>query len=124
SSIEGVELTRDVAEHALNGIAQPEHERSEYTVAQIRRAVAQEMQIPEMECKANNRSRKAAFAQHLTMYLLRELRNDSLASIGKACGGRHHSTVLYAINRIAQARRADAQCDALIRRIVDQLEAL
>jgi len=74
-----------------------------------------------MEFKAKGRSRKVLFAQHLTMYLLRELRNDSLAAIGKACGGRHHTTVLYAIDKIARARRSDAECDALIRRIVDRL---
>jgi chromosomal replication initiator protein len=41
------------------------------------------------------------------MYLARELTEHSLPEIGRGIGGRNHSTVLHAVNRIGAAMRTD-----------------
>jgi chromosomal replication initiator protein len=121
STTQGVEVTLDIAKHALSGIVRATPQPADYTVDQIRRAVAREFQLSAAEASGKRRSRRGLLAQHVTMYLIRELRNDSLGVIGKAFGGRHHTTVLYAIDKIASARRTDPECDALVQRILDQL---
>jgi chromosomal replication initiation ATPase DnaA len=65
----------------------PVEEHPDYTVVEIRGAIAQQKQISDVELEENGRGKKVAFAQHLTMYLLQELRDDSVVVIGKACGG-------------------------------------
>ena len=47
-----------------------------------------------------NRTKKVAFARQIAMFLGREYTNLSLAQIGQELGGRDHSTVIYACEKI------------------------
>ena len=44
------------------------------------------------------------------MYLARELTEHSLPEIGRGIGGRNHTTVLHAVNRVSAAMRTDDSC--------------
>lgn len=46
------------------------------------------------------------------MYLARHVGNWSLVQIGRFYNGRHHTTVLHAINRIEKTRQCDESVDA------------
>jgi chromosomal replication initiator protein len=51
------------------------------------------------------------------MFLARELTDHSLPEIGRGIGGRNHTTVLHAVNRVGAAVRTDAA----VRDAVDNL---
>lgn len=61
------------------------------------RKVERETGITVNEIKGKRRTRGIAFARHEAMYLLRANTSMSLPQIGKALGGRHHTTVLHGI---------------------------
>ena len=68
-----------------------------------------------------SRRRQVAQARGMAMYLARTLTAQSLQAIGRACGGRDHTTVLHGI-RVTEGRRArDPGVAAEIERIVEQL---
>lgn len=58
----------------------------------------------------NSASREAAIvrARQIAMYLIRQLTHSSLPTIGRTFGGKDHSTVLYAVNKISKLVMQDA----------------
>ena len=59
------------------------------------------------DLSSRRRDVRTTLARHVAMYLLREDAGKGLAEIGRALGGRDHSTVLHARNRVADLLRAD-----------------
>jgi chromosomal replication initiator protein len=51
------------------------------------------------------------------MFLARELTDHSLPEIGRGIGGRNHTTVLHAVNRVSATMSADES----VRKSVDNL---
>ena len=75
------------------------------TIQAIRHEVCQhfylrEMGDPELVVRTNRRA--YALPRQLAMYVARQLTGATLEEIGREFGGRHHSTVLHAINKIAE----------------------
>jgi chromosomal replication initiator protein len=61
---------------------------------------------------------RIAFARQVCMYLARKRTGMSLAEIGEALGGRHHTTVIWAARVVA----ARVEFDDLVRRQVGEIE--
>ncbi|HOD04710.1 MAG TPA: chromosomal replication initiator protein DnaA [Anaerolineaceae bacterium] len=68
-----------------------------------------------------DRSRDVALPRQVAMYLLREAINVSLPQIGEALGGRDHTTVMYACEKVADLIESD---DRLRRQVVQIREQL
>jgi chromosomal replication initiator protein len=58
---------------------------------------------------SQRRTKNLAFPRHVAMYLTKELTQLTLTEIGSFFGGRDHSTVLHAINKIKGLRLKDAE---------------
>jgi chromosomal replication initiator protein len=56
------------------------------------------------------------------MYLVKELTDASLPEIGRAFGGKHHTTVIHSINKIEQARHIDPELNRLLHSLMDSLQ--
>lgn len=52
------------------------------------------------DLKAKTRTRAIAFPRQVAMYLARQLTTASLLEIGRAFGGKDHTTVLHAVEKI------------------------
>jgi chromosomal replication initiator protein len=70
---------------------------------------------------SRDRSRQVALPRQIAMYLLREESNISLPQIGESLGGRDHTTVMYACEKIADLMERD---DRLRRQVVEIRENL
>ncbi|HOW91323.1 MAG TPA: helix-turn-helix domain-containing protein, partial [Anaerolineaceae bacterium] len=68
-----------------------------------------------------DRSREAALPRQVVMYLLRQEANVSLPQIGEAMGGRDHTTVMYACEKVADMLERD---DRLRRQVLQIRERL
>jgi len=68
-----------------------------------------------------DRSREVALPRQVAMYLLREAVNVSLPQIGEALGGRDHTTVMYACEKVADLIESD---DRLRRQVIQIREQL
>jgi chromosomal replication initiator protein len=56
------------------------------------------------------------------MYLVKELTEASLPEIGRAFGGKHHTTVIHSVNKIEQARTHDGELNRLLHSLMDSLQ--
>jgi len=89
--------------------------------SRVQREVANHFNIDVADLKGSCRSKDIVGPRHLAMYLSRELTDASLPAIGRAFGGRDHSTVIHACKiiaaKIAQDRAFAALVEELARRI-------
>ncbi len=88
-------------------------------LTEILDAAAQEFGVERDALMARDRRPAVAAARQVAMYLARELTEHSLPEIGRGIGGRNHTTVLHAVNRVSAAMRTDDS----VRTAVDNLRA-
>ena len=88
---------------------------------QVLYAVANAFGISPEKILGRDRSRDIALPRQVAMYLLREDANISLPQIGEAIGGRDHTTVMYACDKVADLIERD---DRLRRQLIQIREQL
>jgi chromosomal replication initiator protein len=116
ASLKGEEPTPGLVRHVLRRLGH-DHSRDACGLSEIVDAAAQEFGVARESLLARDRRPPVAEARQVAMYLARELTEHSLPEIGRGIGGRNHTTVLHAVNRIAAAVRADVE----LRQTVDNL---
>jgi len=75
------------------------------SVPQIQDAVARHFGLKTQELLSKKRSRSVALPRQLGMYLARQLTNLSFEEIGALFGGRDHTTILYAYDKVEKQVR-------------------
>jgi chromosomal replication initiator protein len=114
-----VEITRQQLKDVF---ASPK--QSNVTVDLIQRTVADYFNLSTQELKSKKRTRVVAFPRQLAMYITREVTEYSTTEIGLEFGGRDHTTVMHACQRIDARMRTDPTLEPtvqyLIRSIKDQ----
>jgi chromosomal replication initiator protein len=76
-------------------------------IGEIVDAAAQEFGVEREALLARDRRPAVATARQVAMFLARELTEHSLPEIGRGVGGRNHTTVLHAVNRVSAAMHSD-----------------
>jgi chromosomal replication initiator protein len=87
----------------------------------IQQVVADYYHIDVAEMKSKTRVRMVSLPRQIAMYLCRELTDMSLPKIGEEFGGRDHTTVIHACEKIQQDLRNDAALEADIKDIIARL---
>ena len=113
ASLNGVELTRAVAAKALSDIFAPRE--LEADPLEIIRKVADHFGLKPEELTGSGRKKEVVLPRQLAMYLVRELTRASLPEIGQLFGGRDHTTVLYAIQKVQELAESDREVQGLLR---------
>jgi chromosomal replication initiator protein len=79
--------------------------------------VAEAYGIKLSDLKAKNRTKAVAFPRQIAMYLARQLTHASLSEVGRAFGGKDHTTVLHAVDKIQVLLQEDPK----LRKAIDGL---
>jgi chromosomal replication initiator protein len=87
----------------------------------IQQVVAEEFRLRPADLKVRNNSRKVVYPRQLAMFLCRELIGASLPEIGRAFGGKHHTTVLHSVGKIQERKKTDKELNRLLHRLRDLL---
>ncbi len=98
ADLSGTSLTPHLVEVALADLLP---QRSDVAPGKIIELVAKEWQTTVEALIGRDRSQKIAQPRQVAMYLLRKETDASLPQIGEVLGGRDHTTVMYAIDKIA-----------------------
>ena len=98
ADLSGTPLTPQLVEVALADLLP---QRSDVQPEKIIELVAKEWQTTVEALLGRDRSQKIAQPRQVAMYLLRKETDASLPQIGEVLGGRDHTTVMYAIEKIA-----------------------
>ena len=114
-ALTGREMTVDLAQEVL-GELWGEDEKI-ITIDQIQRRVCDFFGLKLSDLKAKNRTKAIAFPRQVAMYLSRQMTHSSLSEIGRAFGGKDHTTVLHAVDKIQTLLQEDPK----LRKTIDGL---
>ena len=74
------------------------------------------------ELVAKKRTRNIVYPRQIAMYLCREMTEASLPRIGEVFGGRDHTTVLHAHDKISKERNEDSKLNNTINELIKRIE--
>ena len=100
SSLTNKEISTELAEEALKDILSQKSNRV-LTPSLIMNVVGKYFNIKPEEFKTQKRNREISFPRQIAMYLCREMAGLSLPKIGDEFGGRDHTTVIHACDKIS-----------------------
>jgi chromosomal replication initiator protein len=100
SSVFNVDIDLDVAREQLK--LNENSSENELSMESIAKAVSNYLSIPIADLKSKARNKEVTHARHIGMYLSNKLFKATLVSIGQYYGGRDHSSVLHAIDKITK----------------------
>jgi chromosomal replication initiator protein len=106
ASLKGEPATPGLVRHVLHRLGE-DTAADACGIGEILDAAAQEFGVERASLMARDRRPAVATARQVAMYLARELTEHSLPEIGRGIGGRNHTTVLHAVNRVSAAIRTD-----------------
>lgn len=110
------EITVDLASEALKDIL-PDSKPKIITIKNIIEVVAEHFHLTTEEITGKKRTHAVAYPRQIAMYLCRELTDSSLPKIGEEFGGRDHTTVMHANEKIKKELEEDPELQRNIEEI-------
>ena len=117
SKLQGKPITTELTAEALKDIIQSPKSKK-ITIQDIQKIVGQYYSVRIEDFSAKKRTKSIAYPRQIAMYLSRELTDFSLPKIGEEFGGRDHTTVIHAHEKIAN----DIKSDPTFKQEVENLE--
>lgn len=118
SDLSGIPLTLDLAQNALIDFLPP---GAELQPDDVLHAVSRTFGVSEERILGRERTREVALPRQIAMYLMREEGGVSLPQIGDIIGGRDHTTVLYACDKVNDLMETDDRLRRQVSQIREQL---
>jgi chromosomal replication initiator protein len=112
----GIELAQEVLADLWG-----EEERI-ITIEQVQRKICDFFGVKLSDLKAQNRTKAVAFPRQVAMYLARQLTHASLAEIGRAFGGKDHTTVLHAVDKIQSLLQEDPKLRKTVEGLIQGIQ--
>ena len=106
-------ISKSLAENALKDIFS-DQAAIEVTPDRIQEVVAAYYNIRPEDITGSKRSSNIAYPRQIAMYLTRRMLDISLPKIGESFGGRDHTTVIHAINKIDDNLKKDKNLQSVI----------
>ena len=105
ANLSGERITPSLASQALKGLHRVA--KNEISIAKIQKQVADFYNITQGDILGKKRVKQIVMPRQIAMYLSRELTDSSLPKIGNEFGGKDHTTVLHAIDKIEAELKKD-----------------
>ena len=120
SSLTNREITVDLATEALKDIISNKQNKN-ITIDLIQDVIAAYFNLRVEDLKSQRRTRNIAYPRQIAMYLSRKLTDMSLPKIGEEFGGRDHTTVIHAYEKISESLNKDESLEHTINDITKKL---
>ncbi len=92
------------------------------SVESIQEEVSRHYGITIAELLGHKRDKRVVMPRQVAMYLSRELTQTSLPALGRAFGGRDHTTVLYAVNKISKLMTDEGEVFDAVQKLTDRIK--
>jgi len=120
SSLTGAHINLVMAQQVLKHLTHAQDRR--VTIDSIQKAVAEKYGIKQSQLKEKSNTKTIVVPRQVAMYLVKELTTASLPEIGRAFGGKHHTTVIHSISKIERLRQSDPDLNRLLHSLMDSLQ--
>src|SRR5204862_5727798 len=105
----------------IKNIAQDDDNQG-ITIPQIQQAVSSHFRLRMDELSSKNNARQVAVPRQVAMYLCKRLTKHSFPEIGRAFGGKHHTTVMHSVDKIESLVVTDGTLQRLITELSESLQ--
>lgn len=103
SELQGLPIDHDLVKKILS-----HHEtQSTISVEEIMKLVADHFKVRVLDLKSSTRAKPIVIPRQIGMYLIKKFLDKSLVDIGKAFGGKDHTTVMNALVRVKNLQSTD-----------------
>ncbi len=116
SSLTNSQITPELASEALKDIL-PSQKPKPISIGLIQKIAAEYFNLRLEDFKTKKRTKAVAFPRQIAMYLCRELTDNSLPKIGDEFGGRDHTTVMHAHEKISNELKEDSVLQATVKEL-------
>ncbi|MCK5153976.1 MAG: chromosomal replication initiator protein DnaA [Spirochaetales bacterium] len=115
------EITVSIAKSQLKDMfANPK--LSNITIDTIQRIVSDYFNLTPNDLRGKKRTKAIAFPRQIAMYITRELTEYSTTEVGLEFGGRDHTTVMHACQRVDSKMKADPSIEPYIRNLIQKIK--
>lgn len=115
------EITVDIAKHQLKDMfSNPK--LNNITIDVIQRVVADYFNLTPNDLRGKKRTKAIAFPRQIAMYITRELTEYSTTEVGLEFGGRDHTTVMHACQRVDSKMKADPSIEPYIQNLIRNIK--
>jgi chromosomal replication initiator protein len=121
ASLRGEPISKSLAQDAIRNIAK-EEEAGVVTIQQIQKLVASTYKLTNEELISKNNARQISHPRQVAMYLCKHLTKHSYPEIGRAFGGKHHTTVMHSVEKIETLVTTDETLQRLISELSESLQ--
>jgi chromosomal replication initiator protein len=119
ASLKGQAINMALANDVLRDVLR--HPEKTITIDLVQKFVAEYYRLKLGDLKSRNNSKSIAIPRQVAMYLCKTLTGASLPEIGRSFGGKHHSTVLYSVQKVEQLRQKDATFNKLVHTLSESI---
>jgi len=123
ASLTGVPLTVDSAQEVLRDVMAREEAAAPVSIEKIQEVVARHYHLELHDMKSKRRTDAIAFPRQIAMYLARTLTDMSTTQIGDHFGGKDHTTVMHATQKIKSRLETDPFFTALVNKIIQEIRS-
>lgn len=116
-------ITLDIVKASVQPIIGSKKSNKVVTEDRIIETVADYYHLTEQQIKSKFRTSQIALARHISMYLCRQLCGTPFIKLGNIFGGRDHSTVMSAVEKVSINLKTDTQLATAINEIQKQLKS-
>jgi len=100
-------ITLEIAERQLKDFF-ADHDQKNVSIDLVQRVVAEYFGLSPNDLRGKKRSKAIAFPRQVAMYIARDLTEFSTTEVGLEFGGRDHTTVMHACQRVEDRLKTDA----------------
>ena len=108
AQLKGIQITREMVESSLVAII-GDRDARRVTPELIMQTVSDYYHIDRADMVSPKRNRKISMPRHIAMFLVRDMTQLSTTRIGDLFGGRDHTTVMHACEKVTRDTMADPQ---------------
>ena len=115
------EITLEIAQNQLKDVfSQSKH--GNVTIDNILRVVADQYKLAYNDLKGKKRTKNIAFPRQIAMYIAREITEYSTTELGFEFGGRDHTTVMHACQKIDEMLKLDPNLESKIQALIREIK--
>lgn len=115
------DITLEIAQHQLKDVfSQSKH--GNVTIDNILRVVADYYKLSYSDLKGKKRTKNIAFPRQVAMYIAREITEYSTTELGFEFGGRDHTTVMHACQKIEERLKLDPNLESTIQALTRSIK--
>jgi len=119
SFLNNCEITINLTKEVLKDLIKTK--QGEVGVATIQKVVSTYFNIKLSDLKSNRKQQSIVFPRQISMYLTRKLTKMSFPEIGAHFGGKDHSTIIYAFNKIERMLEYNQQIKNTVNNLINKL---